>query len=701
MSMDSQQQSGEKTYGVTEPISRALPTPQDLKNSIELENVLKGYNLYESNEESERREEVLGKLNLIVREWVRQVSLTKGFSEQLASEAGAKIFTFGSYRLGVHGSGADIDTLCVTPRHIERSDFFTTLYDTLSKTPEITELRAIPDAYVPVINMKFESFEMDLLMARLALPLIPDNLDLLDVNNLKNLDEKSVLSLNGCRVTDQILKLVPNIMNFRVTLRCIKFWAKRRAVYSNVMGYLGGVSWALLVARICQLYPNAAPSFLLSRFFRVYEMWKWPSPILLNTIADANLGLKVWNPRIHPKDKTHLMPIITPAYPAMNSTYNVSQSTLFMMKQEFARGRKICDKIDQDKDSTPNYAELFEKTDFFSRYKAYVQVEILAASEEEHRKWEGWVESRLRFLLLNLEQTPNLQYAHPYPSSFSNNIISTTIVNSSTPSITSSSSSTSTSTLPPISTSTSSSSTLTKSTSQNDINELSKSSDSDVISTSSSSNENSTNTPISSSSSSVTEITSITYCTNFFIGLTLNFEKDSSGNGVVNKTVDLTPAVTDFTSAVKEWAPKTPTMDIQVRYIRGIELPLYVFEGGVRPKRRRERQSEDGKRKRTLESPNASSSTLTSQETPTKDSTNSASTTPITSSLSRSMSSPNFNEENGTSVDASTPSSTSTTPVNRKHLLDEENELDSVYNKQARTSINQGSVTKKSISFNK
>jgi poly(A) polymerase len=38
---------------------------------------------------------------------------------------------------------------------------------------------------------------MDLLFARLALATIPEDLDLLDVNNLRNLDEKSVLSLNG------------------------------------------------------------------------------------------------------------------------------------------------------------------------------------------------------------------------------------------------------------------------------------------------------------------------------------------------------------------------------------------------------------------------------------------------------------------------------------------------------------------------
>jgi len=49
----------------------------------------------------------------------------------------------------------------------------------------------------------------------------------LDESILKNLDEKSVLSLNGSRVTDALLTLVPNIPNFRLALRAIKLWAKR------------------------------------------------------------------------------------------------------------------------------------------------------------------------------------------------------------------------------------------------------------------------------------------------------------------------------------------------------------------------------------------------------------------------------------------------------------------------------------------
>ncbi|KAF8214200.1 hypothetical protein K438DRAFT_999727 [Mycena galopus ATCC 62051] len=36
-----------------------------------------------------------------------------------------------------------------------------------------------------------------------------------------------------------------------------------------VNGFLGGVAWAMLVARICQLYPNAIADAIVSRFFTI------------------------------------------------------------------------------------------------------------------------------------------------------------------------------------------------------------------------------------------------------------------------------------------------------------------------------------------------------------------------------------------------------------------------------------------------
>ena len=79
---------------------------------------------------------------------------------------------------------------------------------------------------------------MDILFARLALPTIPNALNLLEVSLLKNLDTKCVRSLNGCRVTDAILSLVPNQESFRLALRAIKLWAKSELYYFYFHPYL-------------------------------------------------------------------------------------------------------------------------------------------------------------------------------------------------------------------------------------------------------------------------------------------------------------------------------------------------------------------------------------------------------------------------------------------------------------------------------
>lgn len=78
------------------------------------------------------------------------------------------------------------------------------------------------------------------------------------------------------------------------------------------------------------------------------------------------------------------MPVITPSYPSMNSTYNVSKSTLAVMTEEFIRGAEITMKAEQGE---CDWDLLFEESDFFVRYKNYLEIIIPAQTESAHRAW--------------------------------------------------------------------------------------------------------------------------------------------------------------------------------------------------------------------------------------------------------------------------------------------------------------------------
>ena len=404
----------EKFLGITHPINLNKPEAEDVERTKDLVSSLEPHGCFETSDELNHRMEVLARLNALVKQWIKDLSIQKNMPSSVAETVGGKIYTFGSYRLGVHNKGADIDALCVAPRHILREDYFDSFLELLRQLPEVGDLRAVPDAFVPVIKMTYDGIEIDMTFARLALKEVAEDQSLMDTILLKNLDEKCVRSLNGCRVTDEILNQVPNKDTFRIALRAIKLWAKRHGVYSNVLGYLGGVSWAMLVARVCQLYPYAEASTLVQKFFLVFLKWKWPQPVLLKKPEEAGLGFTVWDPRQNIADRHHLMPIITPAYPQQNSTFNVSRSSLQVIKNELELSLGICENIMNGK---ATWDKLFEPPNFFGKYKHFIVLEASSNTEEDQLAWYGLVESKVRHLVLQLEREA-IDLAHVWPKTY-------------------------------------------------------------------------------------------------------------------------------------------------------------------------------------------------------------------------------------------------------------------------------------------
>jgi len=268
--------------------------------------------------------------------------------------------------------------------------------------------------------------------------------NLIDDDILKNCDDVTITSLNGSRVADIILREVePNLENFRTTLRCIKLWAKSRGIYSNVLGYFGGVTWMIMVAIICKMCPYLEPNKLLKNFFLYFSKWDWnyKNPVMLVPVShERKCGIS--ETLLYKESESDLMPVLTPAYPAMNSTHNVSISTKeailtemekahmiveALLKRDYKTGKKINPEL--------SWNRLFKKFNFFGAYQHFIQITVLSVDGDHHKDWEGFVESKIRHFLKNLESlrrikgTFGLEF-RPWPQSYS--IASTMVVSSQT-----------------------------------------------------------------------------------------------------------------------------------------------------------------------------------------------------------------------------------------------------------------------------
>jgi len=148
----------------------------------------------------------------------------------------------------------------------------------------------------------------------------------------------------------------------------------------------------------------------------LFSQWNWSKPVQLCEIVDPQhvpgmTGFKVWNPRANPADRQHVMPVITPAFPAMNSTYNVTETTKRILLKEFRRGFEVVMRVESHKAA---WNEVHEPFPFFANFRHFLWLEVLTKSDEVYKKFSGWVESKLRILVMQLENVSGM-VIHPNP----------------------------------------------------------------------------------------------------------------------------------------------------------------------------------------------------------------------------------------------------------------------------------------------
>ena len=108
------------------------------------------------------------------------------------------------------------------------------------------------------------------------------------------------------------------------------------------------------------LNPDSNAMEVIQKFFHLYGHWEWPKPVTLvdldkSSFEHQTMGLSTfyssWNPEYNIPDRLQVMPIITPTYPHINSSFNVSGNTKKLIQQKMLVAAGTCDRIMEGKES--------------------------------------------------------------------------------------------------------------------------------------------------------------------------------------------------------------------------------------------------------------------------------------------------------------------------------------------------------------
>lgn len=372
--------------------------------------VLRRADLVESKEDEEQRKTIVSRISNYIANWATSVAFEKkGMTETISLKGNSKILPFGSYRLLNHNCPfSDVDLLCVFCCHVSREDVFVGLSKLLESHVDIDDLLVIANAYVPIITFKFSGVPVDLVFAILTVPKIPENFDLTqDSQILLMSDKESLRSLIGYKSSERILSLVPNVEEFCSVLKIIKHWAKKRGIYSTKFGYLGGAAWTILVANICQRFPQLSEENLILEFYKTFSRWDWSVPVALDGAHPKKFMSYM------EKNGEQCMSIIAPVFPSINSAFSVGKFTQKIIIEELYRGKNLLYQI--LKGNLPWDALFDEHTEFFMRYDSYLRLDVSASSDTSYRTWTAFLKSKCKCMTRLLEQNYNILFVHPSP----------------------------------------------------------------------------------------------------------------------------------------------------------------------------------------------------------------------------------------------------------------------------------------------
>lgn len=372
--------------------------------------------------------------------WI-EVQFRAAFGAALKDEFVAAL-PFGSCALGVSLVKSDLDiTLIVSQAfNVDPATFFQRFPGTLRKAGA-EKVVAITAARVPLIKFNVLGIAVDLLFvvaapnatikndkARITELLLNDSLHF--VHDTRN-------SSTGVATAAELLNAVPHKQQFHDLLRCVKVWAQRRGVYSNLYSYIPGVALAVMAARVCQLVPTRSSTELLRAFFEQLMRWLSEShraqPIMIvkeggvappsyQQLQQSSTGTTTPPPQgTGAAAVPPLLFVADPVLPQTNKAFCVGRSGFEHLYAEARRALRILSA------TVPSVAapwrRLWTPYNFARDFDQLLVMRILTAhmprnsslhvdaaagaaeDEEDFLRWVGFTESKLRSLVYSLEAT--------------------------------------------------------------------------------------------------------------------------------------------------------------------------------------------------------------------------------------------------------------------------------------------------------
>jgi len=306
------------------------------------------------------------------------------------------LLPIGAYHLGVLLPDDQVDVVYVTPLHIALPSTLAILQEKLelmeSAVEDICPVGNDGLLAAPGLQFKLRSIHIKLLLSYCIPELPPPHGEIVAWHTAGVLARE---------VSEKLLASVPDVATYRQLLRFARYWAKQRGVYGSYFGFMGGTAWAICVARVCQMQPEADLAQLAAHFFKVLSQWNWQEPLCL--LPDGTS-----------RQITHTVPascvnvsgatisVLLPVGNSVSATPSVTDTTTKISQKELQHGFRRTKQVEL---VCAQWEKVCSTAGFFQRYRNYIELDFMASSPEVFASWLSWGKQQTQNLVPLFENT--------------------------------------------------------------------------------------------------------------------------------------------------------------------------------------------------------------------------------------------------------------------------------------------------------